>query len=67
MMKYPKVETELLQQQFRHKIVHLAQPQATKNIDNKVIAWQVDNKYVGKHMLLEKLSNTQFYYDSLAA
>lgn len=27
-MKYPEYESTLLQDQFRHKIVHLAQPQA---------------------------------------
>ena len=60
-MGYYEDETKLLQDQFRHKIVHLAQPQAVisdiKN--NRKIAWMLYNKYKGKHMLLEKLPSAQ--------
>jgi hypothetical protein len=60
-IKYPEYETSLLQDQFRHKLVHLAQPQAvifdTKN--NRIIGWMLYNKYEGKHMLLEKLKSAQ--------
>lgn len=49
-MKYPEYESTLLQDQFRHKIVHLAQPQAVifdiKN--NRMIGWMLHNKYRGK-------------------
>ena len=60
-MKYPEYESSLLQDQFRHKIVHLAQPQAVifdiKN--NRMIGWMLYNKYEGKHMLVEKLPSEQ--------
>jgi hypothetical protein len=60
-MKYFEYESELLQDRFRHKIVHLAQPQAVisdiKN--NRKIGWMLHNKYAGKHMLLERLPLAQ--------
>jgi hypothetical protein len=60
-MKYPEYESTLLQDQFRHKIVHLAQLHAVifdiKN--NRMIGWMLYNRYEGKHMFLEKLSSAQ--------
>jgi hypothetical protein len=59
MMGYSKEETQLLQQVFRHKIVHLAQPKSVKINNNRNIAWILDNDYNRKHMVLEKLSPPQ--------
>lgn len=60
-MKYPEYESTLLQDQFRHKNVHLAQPKAVifdiKN--NRMIGLMLYNGYEGKHMLLEKLPSAQ--------
>jgi hypothetical protein len=56
-MKYPKSETKLLQNQFRHKLVHLAQPN-TITYDNSIkrmIGWRLNNRYNGKHMIVELL------------
>jgi hypothetical protein len=60
-MGYPEYETNILQNQFRHKIVHLAQPQTLiyENKDNMLIGWILDNKYHGKHMTIEKFSLKQ--------
>ena len=60
-MKYPEYESKLLQDQFRHKIVHLAQPQAVilDGKNNRKIGWMLYNRYEGKHILLEKLSSPQ--------
>lgn len=56
-MKYPEYESKLLQDQFRHKIVHLAQPQAVISDDknSRRIGWILYNRYEGKHMIVEKL------------
>jgi hypothetical protein len=61
-MKYPEYESTLLQDQFRHKNVHLAQPQAVifdiKN--NRMIGWMLYDRHEGKNMmLLEKLPSAQ--------
>jgi len=60
-MGYPEYETNILQNQFRHKIVHLAQPQTLiyDNKNNILIGWKLDNKYYGKHMTVERLSSKQ--------
>jgi len=52
---YPEFGTNLLQDQFRHKLVHLAQPQYS----NRSIGWQLDNLYLGDHMILKKLESRQ--------
>lgn len=56
-MKYPEYESKLLQDQFRHKIVHLAQPRAVISDDtnNRKIGWILYNRYEGNHMIVEKL------------
>ena len=60
-MKYPPCEIKLLQNQFRHKLVHLAQPE-TITYDNsikKMIGWELHNRYNGKHMFVEPLPSKQ--------
>lgn len=56
---YPEFETNLLQDQFRHKLVHLAQPQTLVYDNNRSIGWQLDNLYLGDHMILKKLESMQ--------
>ena len=60
-MRYPKYETNILQNQFRHKLVHLAQPQALilDNKNNRMIGWILDNVYHVKHLIVEKLQSKQ--------
>ena len=38
-MKYPQNISDLLQKVFRHKLVHLAQPNPATNYDNKRYLW----------------------------
>ena len=56
-MKYPKFEVKLLQIQFRHKLVHLAQPKTITydNSNKRMIGWRLDNRYNRKHMIVELL------------
>ena len=56
---YPEFETNLPQDQFRHKLVHLAQPQTLVYDNNRSIGWQLDNLYLGDHMILKKLESRQ--------
>jgi len=38
-MKYPELQAKLLQKVFRHKLVHLAQPNPVTNFENKKYLW----------------------------
>ena len=52
-MRYPIEKAFLLQEIFRHKIVHLAQPDPRSSIDGSLI----DNKIKGKSKSAENLRN----------
>jgi hypothetical protein len=57
-MRYSPKEVVILQKQFRHKIVHLAQPSSVVYDNNKNVGWLLDLGFHGKHMLIEKLTST---------
>jgi len=58
-MNYPEKESELLQDVFRHKIVHLAQlqPRVTKN--NEIFAWRYFHNDREKHLKIEELNSVE--------
>jgi len=53
-MGYTKEQANLLQRVFRHKIVHLAQPNFVTKFENLRIAWQTINIGSEKHLELRK-------------
>jgi hypothetical protein len=54
---YTPFQTELLQDIFRHKIVHLAQPKLVVKKDNKLIAWRYEYPNTSGHLALEQISH----------
>src|SRR6266487_6143293 len=60
-MRYPHYEASILQNQFRHKLVHLAQPRTIifDNKNDRRIGWILDNGYHGKHLIVEILPSKQ--------
>ncbi len=52
-MNYTQEQTELLQQLFRHKLVHAAQPKAIGRHNGKVVSWGYEHENRAKHLLLE--------------
>jgi hypothetical protein len=53
-MKYPEEKAKLLQEIFRHKIVHLAQLQPKVKVDGKVFTWRYDHDDRARHLALRK-------------
>lgn len=53
MMGYSKDQAHLLQQVFRHKMVHLANPKSAYKYKKKIITWQYDHDFTHKHLSLE--------------
>ncbi len=51
-MNYTHEQTELLQQLFRHKLVHAAQPKAVVKYNEKVVSWGYEHDNRAKHLLL---------------
>ncbi len=72
-MRYPAEKAILLQQVFRHKIVHLAQPNPSINIDTSegkysnlkgkiqdgFYSWAIEHEARAKHLSIETLSNKE--------
>lgn len=54
-MGYSEEQVHLLQQVFRHKIVHLANPKSAYKYGNKIITWQYDHDFTHKHLSLEPI------------
>ena len=54
-MNYTQQQAELLQQLFRHKLVHAAQPRAVVKYSGKVVSWGYEHDNRAKHLLLEDL------------
>jgi hypothetical protein len=48
-MKYNLMQTTLLQQVYRHKLVHLAQPKLVE-YKGRVVAWEVDHGPAPQHL-----------------
>jgi hypothetical protein len=53
--RYSSFQANLLQDIFRHKIVHLAQPKLVVKKDSKLIAWRYEYPNVSNHLALEKI------------
>ena len=54
-MNYTQQQAKLLQQLFRHKLVHAAQPRAVVKHSGKVISWGYEHDNRAKHLLIEDL------------
>lgn len=57
-MQYPNYEAGLLQDIFRHKVVHLAQPKTVilDKANNRLIAWKLINGFSRNHLKLKKFT-----------
>ena len=53
MMHYTEDQCHLLQQVFRHKIVHLAGPRTAYNYKGKIITWHYRHDSPEKHLSIE--------------
>lgn len=53
MMHYTEDQCTLLQQVFRHKMVHLAGPRTAYNYDNKILTWHYRHESPEKHLRIE--------------
>jgi hypothetical protein len=51
-MDYKKEQVDLLQQQFRHKIVHLAQPLGVIKYDSRSISWRYHHTTYSDHLIV---------------
>ena len=56
-MKYPEEKAKLLQEIFRHKIVHLAQLQPKVKVDGKVFTWRYDHDDRARHLALREVDS----------
>jgi hypothetical protein len=55
-MRYGDDEVRLLQAQFRHKIVHLAQPKPVVSSQGRFVAWMLHHDDEDEHLKLETLA-----------
>jgi hypothetical protein len=53
--RYSSFQADLLQDIFRHKIVHLAQPKLVVKKDSKLIAWRYEYPNTSNHLALERI------------
>jgi hypothetical protein len=59
-MTYTEEQTQLLQEAFRHKLVHLADPRPVrKDAKSRLITWQEWHDNRTKHLTIEKLPARQ--------
>jgi hypothetical protein len=72
--KYTSEQTDLLQNIFRHKVTHLAQPKLVINHRNRLFAWRYEYPDILKHLKIEQRPRTQIrniltpkpiYYDHI--
>lgn len=72
--KYTSEQTDLLQNIFRHKVTHLAQPKLVINHRNKLFAWRYEYPDILNHLKIEQRPRTQIrniltpkpmYYDHI--
>jgi len=61
-MRYPDKEAELLQKVFRHKIVHLAQPQPVRIIDGERYLWCYEHNNRGIHLKIDPTGRPNEYW-----
>ncbi len=60
MMHYTKDQCKLLQQVFRHKIVHLATPKIAYKINGKIVTWSYRHDSPEKHLRIEAVPSNGF-------
>lgn len=72
--KYTSEQTDLLQNIYRHKVTHLAQPKLVINHRNRLFAWRYEYPDILNHLKIEQLPRTQIrnmltpkpiYYDHI--
>jgi hypothetical protein len=56
-MRYTQDQTNLLQQLFRHKLVHLAQPRAVLRHDGDCVSWKYWHDRSNDHLVMKKLDS----------
>jgi len=59
LMNYTTEQAELLQDLFRHKLVHLAQPKPVINDGSRCISWSLHHENPEKHLQLERLTEKE--------
>jgi len=62
-MSYTAEQSDLLQQLFRHKIVHLAQPGTVVHDErkNRYISWKYEHDNLGEHLKIKVLPEKAKY------
>ena len=60
MMSYTEDQCNLLQQVFRHKIVHLAGPRTAYDYNGKKFTWHYRHDSSEKHLIIETLAQTGY-------
>jgi hypothetical protein len=65
-MKYPEEKAKLLQEIFRHKIVHLAQLQPKVKVDGKVFTWRYDHDDRARHLALREIDGENVFEFSVS-
>jgi len=55
-MNYTQEQTDLIMSIFRHKMVHLAQPNPIKKHNSKITSWRYEHSNLSKHLSLDILS-----------
>lgn len=58
-MNYTEDQTKLLQDVFRHKLVHLSQPNPAMKSQSRLISWQEWHDNRSKHLVIEQLKEKQ--------
>ena len=61
-MKYKERDMKLIQELFRHKIVHLAQPGPIVELDSEKYSWGYCHNDTNKHLFYENVNEKYFKY-----
>ena len=56
-MGYTTEQSKLIQQIFRHKLVHLAQPKTVFSHNNKTVSWQYVHENTPDHLIIKDSPN----------
>ena len=62
-IKYPEEKAKLLQEVFRHKIVHLAQLQPKVRVDGTIFTWRYDHDDRARHLAVTKVENEKDVFE----
>ena len=61
-MLYPEDRAELLQKVFRHKIVHLAQPNPIVSLEGKSYKWSLEHNNRGIHLEIDPTGKNEYWF-----